>query len=119
MNGTIYKSLILCLSRLIACAHPQLVLVHLRHGPGRGVELCAHSLSVFLAVHLRGKIRQIVIRTLSGFRYLCQQLAYLVHSRIFLIASQIDESLGSYQDYSAKLVGKQGGEFMIAALVKS
>jgi hypothetical protein len=61
----------------------------------------------------------IVMRTLSGFRYLCQQPAYLVLSRIFLIASQIDESLESYQDYSAKLVGKQGGEFLIAALVKS
>jgi hypothetical protein len=27
--------------------------------------------------------------------------------------------LESYQDYSAKLVGKQEGEFLIAALVKS
>jgi hypothetical protein len=64
-------------------------------------------------------IHQIVIRTLSGFCYLCQQPAYLVISRIFLIASQVDESLESYQDYSAKLEGKQGGEFLIAALVKS
>jgi hypothetical protein len=64
-------------------------------------------------------IHQIVIRTLSGFRYLCQKLAYLVLSRIFLIASQINELLESYQDYSAKSVGKQGGEFLIAALVKS
>jgi hypothetical protein len=57
--------------------------------------------------------------TLSGFRYLCQELAYLVLSRIFPIASQIDELLESYQDYAAKSVGKQGGEFLIAALVKS
>jgi hypothetical protein len=67
----------------------------------------------------RDGIHQMVIQTLSGFRYLCQQLAYLVLSRIFPIASQIDESLESYQDYSAKSVGKQGGEFLIAALVKS
>jgi hypothetical protein len=67
----------------------------------------------------RDGIHQIVIRTLSGFRYLCQKLAYFVLSRIFLIASQIDESLKRYQDYSAKSVGKQGGEFLIAALVKS
>jgi hypothetical protein len=67
----------------------------------------------------RDGIHQIVIRTLSGFRYLCQQLAYLVLSRIFPIASQMDDSLESYQDYSAKSVGKQGGEFLIAVLVKS
>jgi hypothetical protein len=67
----------------------------------------------------RDGIHQIVIRTLSGFHYLCQELAYLVLSRIFPIASQIDESLESYQDYAAKSVGKQGGEFLIAALVKS
>jgi hypothetical protein len=73
----------------------------------------------FRKVDSRDGIHQIVIRTLSGFRYLCQQPAYFVLSRIFLIASQIDESLESYQDYSAKLVGKQGGEFLIAALVKS
>ena len=43
----------------------------------------------------RHGFHQIVIRTLSGFRYLCQQLAYLVLVRIFLIASKIGESLGS------------------------
>jgi hypothetical protein len=73
----------------------------------------------YIFLSYRDGIHQIVIRTLSGFRYLCQQPAYLVLSRIFLIASQIDELLKSYQDYSAKLVGKQGGEFLIAALVKS
>jgi hypothetical protein len=62
---------------------------------------------------------QIVIRTLSGFLYLCQQLAFYVLSRIFLIASKIGELLGSYREYSAKSTGKQGGEFLIAALVKS
>jgi hypothetical protein len=42
-----------------------------------------------------------------------------VFSRIFLIASKIGESLGSYQEYPAKLVGKQREEFLIAAQVKS
>jgi hypothetical protein len=90
----------------------------------RLVELYQDFISIFLPTTLVNSIpgdgiHQIVIRTLSGFRYLRQQLAYLVLSRIFLIASQIDESLESYQDYSAKSVGKQGGEFLIAALVKS
>jgi hypothetical protein len=31
----------------------------------------------------------------------------------------IGELLGSYQEYAAKSVGKQGREFLIAALVKS
>jgi hypothetical protein len=38
---------------------------------------------------------------------------------MFLIASKIGELLASYQNYSAKLVGKQGGEILIAAQVKS
>jgi hypothetical protein len=46
-----------------------------------------------ITLGVRGEIRQIVGRTLSGFRYLCQQLAYLVFCRIFLIASKIGESL--------------------------
>jgi hypothetical protein len=50
---------------------------------------------------IRNGIHQIIIRTLSGFRYLCQQLAYLVISRIFLIASKIGRLLGSYQEFSA------------------
>jgi hypothetical protein len=62
---------------------------------------------------------QIVIRTLSGFCYLCQQLAHLVLSRIFMIASQIGESRLSYQQYPVKSLSKQGGEFLIVALVKS
>jgi hypothetical protein len=65
------------------------------------------------------KIYQLVIRNLSGFRYLCQQLAYLVLSRIFIIASKIDESLGSYQEYPSIALGKQAGKFLIATLVKS
>jgi hypothetical protein len=36
-----------------------------------------------------------------------------------MIASEFDELLGSYQEYPAKSVGKQGEEFLIAALVKS
>jgi hypothetical protein len=63
-------------------------------------------------------IHQIVLRTLSGFCYLCQKLAYLVLRKIFLIARKIVESLRSYQEYPAKSVGKQGEEFPIAALVK-
>jgi hypothetical protein len=55
-------------------------------------------------------INQIVIRTLAGFCYLCQQLAYLLVSRIFLVAGKIGESLRSYQEYPDKSVGKQGGE---------
>jgi hypothetical protein len=72
--------------------------------------------------YLRNKpcrIHQIVIRTLSGFSYLCQQLAYLVFSRIYLIASKIGESLGSYQEYPAKSVGKQEEELLMVALEKS
>jgi hypothetical protein len=38
---------------------------------------------------------------------------------IFLIISKIGESLGSYQEYFAKSVGKQGEEFLIVALVQS
>jgi hypothetical protein len=41
--------------------------------------------------------------------------AYLVLSRIFLIAGKIGESLWSYQEYSAESVDKQGEEFLIAA----
>jgi hypothetical protein len=51
------------------------------------------------------------LRSLSGFRYLCHQLAYLVCGRIFLIAGKLDESLGSYQENPAKSMGKQGEEF--------
>jgi hypothetical protein len=50
---------------------------------------------------------------------MCQQLAYLVLGRIFLIASKIGEFFGSCPKYPAKSVGKQGGEFLIAALVES
>jgi hypothetical protein len=65
-------------------------------------------------------IYQIVINTFSGFDYLCQQLAYLVLSNIFLIARQIVKFLGSYQEYPAKSEGKQNGEeFFIVVLVKS
>jgi hypothetical protein len=39
-------------------------------------------------------------RTLSGFCYLCQPLAYLVLSGIFLIARQIAELPVCYQEYS-------------------
>jgi hypothetical protein len=42
-----------------------------------------------------------------------------VLSRIFLIAGKIGESLGSYQEYSAKSMGKQVGEFLISLLEKS
>jgi hypothetical protein len=56
----------------------------------------------------RDKIHQIVIRTLSGFCYLCQQLAYLVDSRIFLIASKIIKLHGSYSEYPEKSVDKKG-----------
>jgi hypothetical protein len=34
------------------------------------------------------------------------------------MASKIGELLGSYQEYPAKSVGKQGKEFLIAAQVK-
>jgi hypothetical protein len=59
-------------------------------------------------------IHQIVIRNLSGFRYTCQQLAYFVLSRIFLMVK-----LWSGQEYLSKSVGKQGEEFIIAAPEKS
>jgi hypothetical protein len=36
-----------------------------------------------------------------------------------VIASKIGELLGSYQEYPAKLVGKRGGDFLIAVLVIS
>jgi hypothetical protein len=72
-----------------------------------------------LILQFRVGIHQIVIRTLSVFRYLCQQLAYLELSNIFLIASKIGESLRRYQEYPAKTVGKQGEKFLIAALVSS
>jgi hypothetical protein len=39
---------------------------------------------------------------------MCQQLAYLELSRIFLIASKIGESLGSNYEYPSKSIGKQG-----------
>jgi hypothetical protein len=67
----------------------------------------------------RNESDQILIKTLSGFRYLCQQLALKVLGRIFLMASKIYESLRCYQEYPAKSVGKQGEEFLIAAQVKS
>jgi hypothetical protein len=44
------------------------------------------------------------------------------YGRIFLIASKIGESQGSYQEYPAciyKLLGKQGEEFLIAMLGNS
>jgi hypothetical protein len=47
------------------------------------------------------------------------KLTYLVLSRIYLIAGKIGKSLGSYQEYSAKSVSKQGEEVMTAFLVKS
>jgi hypothetical protein len=50
---------------------------------------------------------------------MCQQLVNLVISKIFLIASKIDESLGSYQEYPTLSVGKQGEEFLIVTLVKN
>jgi hypothetical protein len=34
-------------------------------------------------------------------------------------ASKIGESIGSYQEYPAKSVGRQGEEFLIVTLVKS
>jgi hypothetical protein len=37
---------------------------------------------------------------------------------IFLIAIQIGVSLGSYEEYPVESEGKQGEEFLIAALVK-
>jgi hypothetical protein len=64
-------------------------------------------------------IHQIFKGTLSRFCYLSQQLAYLVISRIFLIATKFGESLGSCQEYFAKSVGRQRREFLIGALVKS
>jgi hypothetical protein len=70
-------------------------------------------------VNLWDRIHQIVIIILSGFCYLCHKLAYLVYSRIFLIASKIVESLRCYQEYPVKSVGKKGEEFLTAALVKS
>jgi hypothetical protein len=76
-------------------------------------------MSMVQDLSIRDGIHPIVLRTLSGFCYLCQQLAYLVDSRIFLMNSKIGESLRSYQEYPAKSVGKQGEEFPIAALVKS
>jgi hypothetical protein len=63
--------------------------------------------------------RFIVIRTLAGFCYLCQQLPHLVLSKISLIVSEIGDLLGSYQEYPTKSVSKQGEEFMIVAQVKS
>jgi hypothetical protein len=50
---------------------------------------------------------------------MCQQVDYLVLSRIFLITSEIGELLESYQEYPATSVDEEGGEFRIAALVKS
>jgi hypothetical protein len=64
-------------------------------------------------------IYQIAIRTLSGLCYLCQQLAFVLLSGIFLIASKTVASLSSYREYPAKSVGKHGEEFLIAVLVKS
>jgi hypothetical protein len=49
---------------------------------------------------------------------MCHQLAYVVLSGIFLIASKIGESLGS-PEYPDKSVGKQGGEFLIAVEEKN
>jgi hypothetical protein len=74
----------------------------------------ATSCLLFLDI-CRDGIHQIVNRTLPGFRYLCQQLA----CGIILIASKIGELLWSYQEYPAKVAGKQGEEFLIAALEKS
>jgi hypothetical protein len=42
-----------------------------------------------------------------------RQLAYFVNNRIFQIDIKIGELLGSYQEDSAKSVGKQGGEILI------
>jgi hypothetical protein len=64
-------------------------------------------------------IHQVVIRNLSGYRYLCQQLAYLVLCRIFLKDSKIGLLLKSYQKYPAKSVGKLGEEFLIVELERS
>jgi hypothetical protein len=82
------------------------------------MRIWVHKLS-YVPDHLKNGIHQIVIRTLSRFYYLCQQLAYIVLSRIFQIADKINELIGSYQEYPAKSVGKQEEEFLIAALVKS
>jgi hypothetical protein len=60
----------------------------------------------------RDEIPQIVISGLYQDFVTC--VAYQVVSGIFLKASTICELLGSYQEYSAKSVGKQGREFLIA-----
>jgi hypothetical protein len=39
-------------------------------------------------------------------------------SKIFLIASKIGESLGSFQEYPDKLMSEQGDTFLIVTLVK-
>jgi hypothetical protein len=75
-----------------------------------------HSLSRILnetsKITRDGFHHQLLIRTLSGFYYLFQQLAYLVFRRMFLTASTIGELLGSYQEYPAKSEGKQEEEFL-------
>jgi hypothetical protein len=45
----------------------------------------------------------------------CQQLVHLMFIGIFLIASEIGELLGIYQEYPDKSVVNQGEEFLIAA----
>jgi hypothetical protein len=67
----------------------------------------------------RDGIHHMFIMTSSGFHYLCQQLAYLELSRILLIGIIIVELLGSYQEYPAMSLGKQGELSLIAVLVKS
>jgi hypothetical protein len=52
------------------------------------------------------------------FCYLCKQLAYLVCGRIFMTSSEIGELLGSYQEYPAKFVGKQGEQFLKSGVSK-
>jgi hypothetical protein len=103
------------LGRVIDTEGKRLALVRTRFIRARPITNCDCECDAQGCQAFRDGIRQIVIKTLPGFRYLCQQLAYLVLSRIFLIASQIDESL---DEYSAKSVGKQGGEFLMAALEK-
>jgi hypothetical protein len=51
----------------------------------------------------RDGIHQMVMRTLSGFGYLCQQLTYLVLGRIFQIASKIGKLLVSYHKVNQQL----------------
>jgi hypothetical protein len=74
---------------------------------------------LYIQLACRNGIHQIVIKSLSEFRYLFQQLAYLVHSRIFPINNKISELLMNYHKNLAKSVVKHKEVFLIAVLVKS